>query len=974
LVVVQFLLALAVAGVTSSGDGAATLDNYPELKLALSQSQRQIRSVDGSFSGSQPGQYAFGLAPSGRLTVGDLSIRTIAFGNGSEAIATARPSSALGKDELGYSKLTFSRPGISEWYVNEAEGLHHWFQVDKKVGEGNLWVKLATSGAKGAQVSENKIDFATSQGNLSYAGLKVWDATGKQLPASMQLRGSELVIGIEDAEAKYPVTIDPTWTEEAILSASDKSQGANFGYSVSVSGDTAIVGATGADPGAVSNAGAAYVFTRSGSTWSQQAILSASDKSAGAQFGYSVSVSGDTAIVSASTATSGGLTYAGQAYVFTRSGSNWSQQAILSASDKSANANFGYSVSVSGDTVVVGATGADPGAVSNAGAAYVFTRSGSTWSQQAILSASDKSQYAYFGESLSVSGDTAVIGASSASSGGVQYAGQAYVFTRSGSNWSQQAILSASDKSIEAYFGNSVSVSGDTAIVGAYYASSGGVEYAGQAYVFTRNGSTWSQQAILSASDKATYSYFGYSVSVSGDTAVIGAINADPGAVTSAGAAYVFTRSGSTWSEQAILSASDKSASAYFGWSVSMSGDTAIVGAVYADPGAVRNAGQAYVYRAPFSPIQASVSFGSASVTGGKSTTGTVTLASAPSANTVVTLSSDNAALSVPASVTIAAGSTTATFTATSSPVASDTLVSVTASGTGITSGTGQLTVRSPRVGGLTFSAEAVKQGQSATGTVTLQAAAPAGGMLVTFINGNSNALDCPATVTVPAGETRATFTVTGKPVGVATRVKVTGTPSFNNEKFATVTVHPSGLDAVSVSDFVLGSIGQGTVTLSSAAPAGGAVVSLSASSSKLSIPATVTVPAGATTASFSVGGTGVVQNATVRATYQGMSQTDTVSVSSNSIATVTTSAETVAVGARATITVTLSAAASQDLPIAISLQKASVASAPAQLVIPAGSTSGTFEVTGLTQGVTNVYVRLLSQGIKSVKITVTNP
>jgi hypothetical protein len=880
----------------------------------------------------------------------------------------------LGKDELGYSKLTFSRPGISEWYVNEAEGLHHWFQVDKKVGDGNLWVKLATSGANGAQVSENKIDFATSQGNLSYAGLKVWDATGKQLPASMQLRGSELVIGIEDAEAKYPVTIDPTWTEEAILSASDKSQNAFFGFSVSLSGDTAIVGAVDADPGAVSNAGAAYVFTRSGSTWSQQAILSASDKSANAYFGTSVSVSGDTAVIGARSADPGADPDAGAAYVFTRSGSTWSQQAILSASDKSGWAQFGRSVSVSGDTVVVGAPAANSGGLFWAGQAYVFTRNGSTWSQQAILSASDKSDDAWFGSSVSVSGDTAIVGAQYAHSGGLIYAGQAYVFTRSGSTWSQRQILSASNKSFDAYFGYSVSVSGDTVVVGAPSANSGGVLYAGQAYVFTRNGSTWSEQAILSASDKSDGANFGYSVSVSGDTALVGANRANSGAVTNAGAAYVFTRSGSTWTQQQILSASNKSASAYFGFSVSVSGDTAIVGAIYADPGAVSNAGQAYVYRAPSAPIQASVSFGSASVTGGKSMTGTVTLASAPSANTVVTLSSNNAALSVPASVTIAAGSTTATFTATSSAVASDTLVSVTASGSGITSGTGQLTVRSPRIGGLTFSAEAVKQGQSATGTVTLQAAAPAGGMLVSFINGNSNALDCPATVTVPAGETRATFTVTGKPVGVATRVKVTGTPSFNNEKFATVTVHPSGLDAVSVSDFVLGFTGQGTVTLSSAAPAGGAVVSLSASSSKLSVPATVTVPAGATTASFSVGSTGVVQNATVRATYQGMSQTDTVSVSSNSIATVTTSAETVAVGARATITVTLSAAASQDLPIAISLQKAGVVSAPVQMVIPAGSISRTFEVTGLTQGVTNVYVRLLSQGLKSAKITVTNP
>ncbi|CAN1551795.1 FG-GAP repeat [Fimbriimonadaceae bacterium] len=840
------------------GASSDTLENHPELKLALSQSQRQIQSVDGSFSGEQPGRYQFGLAPSGRLTVGDLSIRTVAFGNGENAVATVRPSSALGKDELGFSKLTFKRPGISEWYINEAEGLHHWFQVDKKVGEGNLWVKLAASGAKGIQVSQEKIDFATNQGNLSYAGLKVWDATGKQLPASMQLRGSEIVIGIEDASATYPVTIDPTWTEEAVLSASDKSQDAQFGESVSVSGDTAIVGTPSATSSGLSYAGQAYVFTRSGSTWTEQQILSASDKSQDAQFGWSVSVSGDTAIVGAPSANSSGLSYAGQAYVFTRSGSTWTQQQILSASDKSEYANFGSSVSVSGDTAIVGATSATPNGVNYPGQAYVFTRSGSTWTQQQILSASDKSEYANFGSSVSVSGDTAIVGATSANSSGLSYAGQAYVFTRSGSTWTEQQILIASDKAASANFGSSVSVSGDTAIVGARDANSSGLSYAGQAYVF----------------------------------------------------------------------------------------------------------------RLP-SDIAASVAFGTAGVSGGKSIIGTVTLTSAPTASTVVSLSSNNAALTVPASVTVAAGSTTATFTATSSVVTSDTLVTVTASGTGITSGNGQITVRTPRVSGVTFSVDAFTLGQSATGTITLQSPAPAGGTLVTLANGNSDALDCPATVTVPAGQSRATFTVTGKSVGVATTVKVEATPSFN-EKSDTITVNPA-FD-VSVADFVLGGTGQGQVTLSAPAPAGGAVVSLSASSLRLSVPATVTVPEGGTTASFSVSATGAVQNALVRATYLGASKTDTVSVVGLNIATVTSSSSTISVGRSATITVTLNAATPQDLAITISRQKAGVVSAPVQLVIPAGSISGTFEVTGLAPGATNVYVRLLSQGTKSAKITVTNP
>ena len=974
----NLLLALAVAGMSPQGASGDTLDNHPELKLALSQSQRQIQSVHGSFSGEQPGRYQFGLAPSGRLTVGDLSIRTVSFGNGENAVATVRPSSALGKDGLGYSKLTFKRAGISEWYVNEAEGLHHWFRVDKKVGDGNLWVKLASAGAKGIQVSDEKIDFSTSQGNLSYAGLKVWDATGKQLPASMQLRGSEIVIGVEDAEAEYPVTIDPTWTEEAILSASDKSEGAYFGGSVSVSGDTAVIGASQADPSGVINAGAAYVFTRNGSTWSEQAILSASDKSESANFGWSVSVSGDTAVIGAHYADPGGTNNAGAAYVFTRSGTTWSQQAILSASDKSASALFGVSVSLSGDTAIIGAPYATLAGTRDAGEAYVFTRNGSIWSQQAILSASDKAQYSYFGISASVSGDTAIISAPYATPSGFQNAGKAYVFTRNSGTWSEQQILTASDKSAGALLGQSVSMSGDTAVITAPSANSGGLFWAGQAYVFTRNGNTWSEQAILSASDKSEFARFGSAVSVSGDTAVITAPSADSGGTYLAGQAYVFTRNGNIWSQQAILSASDKSEFAQFGDSVSVSGDTAVITAPYATSGALSSAGQAYVYRTP-SSLQASVSFGVAGVSGGKSIIGTVTLASAPSANTVLTLSSDNVALSVPASVIIAAGSTNAQFTATSSVVTSDTLVTVTASGTGITAGSGQITVRTPRVSGVTFNADNITAGETVTGTVNLQSAAPAGGLLVTLVNSDSTSLDCPSSVTVPAGQTKATFPVTGKSVASPTLVKVEGTPSFN-EKSDTITVNPSSIYITELytSDFILGTITFGTVRLSSPAPAGGYVVTLASLTTGLSVPATATVPEGETFANFLVDSTRALQNGTIRATFQGSTKTDLVSVTYNAITTVTASASTITVGQDSMITVTLNAPIPLDarLVVDVTSQKAGVLSIPSTkfTAISGGASSVTFPVTGLQPGVTNLYVKILNHGVKSVKITVTNP
>jgi len=367
------------------------------------------------------------------------------------------------------------------------------------------------------------------------------------------------------------------WPQQAKLTASDAAEGDFFGISVSVSGDTAVVGAD-LDDGT----GSACVFTRSGSTWTQQAKLTASDAAEGDGFGYCVSVSGDTAVVGADLDDG-----TGSAYVFTRSGSTWTQQAKLIASDAAWYDEFGYSVSVSGDTAVVGAYDFYSPVISS-GSAYVFTRSGLTWTQQQKLTASDAEEGDYFYYSVSVSGDTLVVGAF-----GDDGTGSAYVFTRSGSTWTRQAKLTASDAAEGDGFGGSVSVSGDTAVVGANGDDDGG-DNSGSVYVFTRSGSAWTQQAKLTASDAAAEDYFGGSVSVLGDTAAVGASGNDDGGSNS-GSAYVFTRSGSTWTQQAKLTASDASEEDYFGRSVSVSGDTATVGAPWNDAPET-DSGAAYVF------------------------------------------------------------------------------------------------------------------------------------------------------------------------------------------------------------------------------------------------------------------------------------------------------------------------------------------------------------------------------------------
>ena len=394
-----------------------------------------------------------------------------------------------------------------------------------------------------------------------------------------------------------------TGTEQAKIQASDKEANDQFGNSVSISSDgsTAIVGANREDTGG-SNAGAAYIFTRSGSTWTQQQKIQSSDKAAGDQFGISVAISGDgsTAIVGAQGEDTGG-SQAGAAYIFTRSGSTWTQQQKIQASDKEANDVFGVSVSISndGNTAIVGAYLEDTGAA-EAGAAYVFTRSGSTWTEQQKIQASDKEANDIFGQSVSISGDgnTAIVGAYLEDTGALN-AGAAYIFTRSGSTWTEQQKIQASDKEVSDQFGFSVSISsdGNTAIVGAFSEDTGGAD-AGAAYIFTRSGSTWTEQQKIQASDKETSDSFGYSVSISsdGNTAIVGSSNEDTGGLD-AGAAYIFTRSGSTWTEQQKIQSSDIEAGDRFGWSVSISGDgsTAIVGADLEDTGG-SNAGAAYIF------------------------------------------------------------------------------------------------------------------------------------------------------------------------------------------------------------------------------------------------------------------------------------------------------------------------------------------------------------------------------------------
>jgi hypothetical protein len=434
----------------------------------------------------------------------------------------------------------------------------------------------------------------------------IGDTVGDVAPHAMsEMRGIRFATGNSPTTGAISLSdfrnqvLTALWPEQAKIQASVKEYNGQFGYSVSISGDgnTAIVGARYGD-----TVGAAYIFTRSGTSWPEQAKIQASDKEYNDWFGYSVSLSadGNTAIVGAPGEDTGAGN-AGAAYIFTRSGTSWSEQAKIQASDKQGVDYFGWSVAISGDgtTAIVGAYGEDDTGATDAGAAYIFTRSGTSWSEQAKIQASDKQGGDYFGWSVAISedGTTAIVGAYGEDDTGGTNAGAAYIFTRSGTSWLEQAKIQASDKQGGDQFGFSVAISSDgtTAIVGANFEDTGGTN-AGAAYIFTRSGTSWSEQAKIQASDKENYDYFGGSVSLSadGNTAIVGAYGED----ALKGAAYTFTRSGTSWSQQAKIQASDRQQGDWFGWSIAISGDgtTAIVGARYEDTVGAMDAGAAYIF------------------------------------------------------------------------------------------------------------------------------------------------------------------------------------------------------------------------------------------------------------------------------------------------------------------------------------------------------------------------------------------
>jgi hypothetical protein len=352
-----------------------------------------------------------------------------------------------------------------------------------------------------------------------------------------------------------------------------------FGSSVAMSGDIAILGAPGDDVGAAIDQGSAYIYVREGTVWVRSAKLTGSTSTDGDAFGTSVAISGTTALVGAPYDDAGGIDR-GSAYVFVRSGNEWVEEARLKAAGGALGDWFGTTVALSGNTALIGAPWNSPNADAVPGAVFVFVRSGGIWTEEARLAPSDGDNTDAFGARVALESDVAVVGAPYDDIGTAQEQGSAYVFTRSGTLWTEEAKLSADDGAARDWFGCSVSVSGGTALVGAAWHDHGGGTGSdgGAAYVFVHDGSTWAQQAELVASDGMVLDAFGRSVAMELENAVVGAPGRAVGVNDNQGGAYLFARTGSAWQEVAQLTASAGHADQLFGSSVVIGGDAILVG------------------------------------------------------------------------------------------------------------------------------------------------------------------------------------------------------------------------------------------------------------------------------------------------------------------------------------------------------------------------------------------------------------
>ncbi len=363
-----------------------------------------------------------------------------------------------------------------------------------------------------------------------------------------------------------------------------------FGYSVACDSNFMVIGAPYRDSLAY-NSGIAYVYENISGVWTERDILVPNAGHMGQNFGYSVSISDEYILIGAFRDNQNGP-QAGAAYVFKRDSAsgNWIQLTKLLPADGSAYDEFGTSVCLRGDHAIIGAPFDHENSM-EVGSAYIFKWNDTTWVEEAkILASNSVGTSPQFGVCVAIEGDYALVGAW-ADEGLGSYPGAAYVFHFDGVTWNQQAKLHAGKISLNNFFGRSVSVNGDYAVIGSSRADT---TSGGAAFIFHRVDTTWVEEAVVAGHPGFTHARFGESVSIDGDYIVVGASDDDTNGNT-AGCIYIFKRDGINWTQWAMLIASDGSEGDWMGWSVFVESDQIFAGAPIQDAGG-QYCGAVYVY------------------------------------------------------------------------------------------------------------------------------------------------------------------------------------------------------------------------------------------------------------------------------------------------------------------------------------------------------------------------------------------
>lgn len=509
-----------------------------------------------------------------------LTLHLAAWGRGSSLrpISEQRPT-------FSADQVTYAHGRLSEWWRVLPVGFEQGFTITKPVkGKGALTLVLSAGRSTSAR------NGSLAWGKLRYGNLAVTDANGDRVPARLSHRGNRVLISIQDKNARYPLTVDPlVWIEQQVT-AGDNSFAANFGTGLAISGNLAIVGAPYAGFNNNTNQGAAYIFTRSKGAWTEAQELKESSGATDDFFGDSVAIDGTTILVGADGDTVNGAQYQGAVYVYTETNGTWSETQKVTAGDGIGGDYYGTPISASGNTVMIGAWSATINGKYSQGAVYVYNVSNGVLNLTQKLVASDGVANDNFGDTISLSNGTALIGAF----GYNHLQGKAYLFSDSTGTWTQAQELTASDGAQGDRFGVSSALSPSTALIGASFATIGSNAAQGAAYIFTKSGGVWSQSQKLTASDGTANLHFGSDVALSGGNALIGAF----GNSQTTGAGYLFTDGNGTWNQADKIQASGGMAGDSFGIDLAFDGSDALIGAPTFTIAGDNQRGSAFFYTA----------------------------------------------------------------------------------------------------------------------------------------------------------------------------------------------------------------------------------------------------------------------------------------------------------------------------------------------------------------------------------------